>query len=155
MKYQRVSLINPPLDLGKIECVDAGHWQPLNLLTLSSYLVSQGYAGDIQILDKDVHSPEMMARELENFEPDFVGLSPNIDAHQISIMTPLPGSPAFEMLLGINSAMKEKNARSDWFDLAELQKDWFTHLCSVDYESVLQTARGMDDDEEKLFIEFS
>lgn len=85
MKYQRVSLISPPLDEGKELCIDTGYWVPLNLLTLSSYMKHLGLNVEIQILDHQVLNKEEMIAEINSFQPDLVGISPNMDTYQVSL----------------------------------------------------------------------
>ncbi|HBC88785.1 MAG TPA: hypothetical protein DCZ94_17725 [Lentisphaeria bacterium] len=81
-RYARISLVNPPLDEGAEKCVDMGHWLPLNLMALSSYLVKNGYRGEIQILDQQVCGKEEMMERLACFKPDLVGISPNINSYR-------------------------------------------------------------------------
>ena len=81
MKYNKIALVNPPLDEGVVKCIDDGFWQPLNLLTLASYIRANGYEGEIRILDQSVASEKEISDELKAFEPDLVGISPNMDSY--------------------------------------------------------------------------
>ncbi|OGV56934.1 MAG: hypothetical protein A2X45_12765 [Lentisphaerae bacterium GWF2_50_93] len=81
MRYWRISLVNPPLDEGTEKCIDMGHWLPLNLMSLSSYLVQNNYKGQIQILDQQVAGEQEMIRSLREFKPDLVGISPNMNSY--------------------------------------------------------------------------
>ncbi|MHB9057038.1 MAG: B12-binding domain-containing radical SAM protein [Paludibacteraceae bacterium] len=81
MKYRKIALINPPLDDCAVKCVDDGFWEPLNLLTLASYLRANDYRGEIKILDQSVMSRQEICDELGLFQPDLVGMSPNLDSY--------------------------------------------------------------------------
>lgn len=80
-RYRKIALINPPLDEGTVKCIDDGFWQPLNLLTLASYFRVTGYQGEIKILDQAVMSRAEILLELESFQPDLAGISPNVDSY--------------------------------------------------------------------------
>lgn len=82
MRYSKIALINPPLDDGKTYCVDNGYWAPLNLLCLASYLHAETRNLETRILDHQVIEEKSMWRELADFQPDLVGLSPTIDSYQ-------------------------------------------------------------------------
>lgn len=82
MRYERVSLVSPPLDDGVCRCVDTGHWVPLNLLVLASYLYENGFKGEIRIFDHQIMNEEEIISGLNEFKPDLVGISPNIDTYQ-------------------------------------------------------------------------
>lgn len=82
MKYQRIALVNPPLSEGVVKCIDDGFWQPLNLLTLASYLQSMEYRGEIKIFDQAVMPEDEINEGLELFKPDLLGLSPNVDSYE-------------------------------------------------------------------------
>lgn len=81
MKYNKIALINPPLDDCAVKCVDDGYWEPLNLLTMASYLRANDYCGEIKILDQAIMSRSEIYDELELFQPDLVGISPNLDSY--------------------------------------------------------------------------
>ena len=82
MKYKKIALVNPPLDDGVVKCIDDGFWQPLNLLTLSSYLSYTGYKGEIKIFDQAVLSEEKLIESLIDYQPDLTGISPNMDSYE-------------------------------------------------------------------------
>lgn len=86
-RYRKIALINPPLDECVVKCIDDGFWQPLNLLTLASYLLrTTGYQGEIKILDQAVMTRTEIMHELESFGPDLVGLSPNVDSYNQALI---------------------------------------------------------------------
>lgn len=82
MRYKRISLVNPPLDDDKIKTFDAGYWQPINLLTLASFLQKKNFKGEIQILDQEILGKKKIYDFLLQFQPDLVGLSPNLDSYK-------------------------------------------------------------------------
>lgn len=84
-RYERIALVNPPIDEDAAPCLDTGYWQPLNLLTLASYLREHGYEGDIKILDREILETEDLTQRLLEFGPDLVGLSPNISSYKRSV----------------------------------------------------------------------
>lgn len=94
---ERLALVNPPLDKGKGLCIDAGYWQPLNLLTLGSYLRENGFKGEMKLFDREVEIREALLQRLEEFAPTTVGLSPTIDSYGTTLQ--------------IAHAQKEKGAR--------------------------------------------
>lgn len=121
MRYKKVSLISPPLDEGKNLCVDTGYWIPLNLLTLSSYMKHNGFEGEVQILDHQVLSKEEIISELKNFNPDLVGISPNMDTYQETLkLAKLAKQMGGDVVLGGNYA-------------TELGKNILRNQESVDY----------------------
>jgi anaerobic magnesium-protoporphyrin IX monomethyl ester cyclase len=121
MKYQKVALISPPLDEGKELCIDTGYWIPLNLLTLSSYMQHHGFEGEVQILDHQVLSRDQMISELKGFNPDLVGISPNIDTYQETLkLAKLAKQMGSDVVLGGNYA-------------TELGKNILRNQESVDY----------------------
>lgn len=81
MTYKKIALINPPIDDNRFRCIDAGHWQPLNLIALASYLRYSGYCGEIRIFDQEIMSEKEIVRDLLDYLPDLVGISPNIDSY--------------------------------------------------------------------------
>ncbi|GAB3973704.1 radical SAM protein [Spirosoma terrae] len=85
MSFRRIALINPPIDEDRIRCIDAGHWQPLNLLALASHIKHSDYECDIVIYDQEIMSKDEIYHSLANFQPDLVGISPNIDSYQQTI----------------------------------------------------------------------
>ena len=85
-RYRKIALINPPLNEDVVKCIDDGFWQPLNLLTLASYLRTTGYQGEIKILDQAVMTRTEMLHELKSFQPDLVGLSPNVDSYNQALI---------------------------------------------------------------------
>jgi radical SAM superfamily enzyme YgiQ (UPF0313 family) len=101
MKYEKIALVNPPLDDGVVKCIDDGFWQPLNLLTLSSYLKFKNYPGEIRIFDQAVMDLDEIWNGLREFQPDLTALSPNMDSYEqtlrIAEMIKLQGS---EVILG-------------------------------------------------------
>ncbi len=82
---EKLALINPPLDEGRGLCIDAGYWQPLNLLTLGSYLRKNGFEGEMKLFDREVQTREALLRDLDEFAPTTVGLSPTIDSYRTTL----------------------------------------------------------------------
>lgn len=82
MRYDRIALVNPPLDEGVVKCIDDGFWQPLNLLTLSSFLQCNGYCGEIKIFDQAIMACDDLWYALKDFQPDLTAISPNIDSYE-------------------------------------------------------------------------
>ncbi len=77
-KYEKVALVNPPLDKGWNESDRVDHWMPLNLLTLASHLRETGYEGEIKIFDQAVlPTTTQIIQALEEYSPDLVGISPS------------------------------------------------------------------------------
>jgi radical SAM superfamily enzyme YgiQ (UPF0313 family) len=52
-------------------------------------------------------------------------------------MIPYPGSRVFDMLMAVPE-LKEKYAKTDLFDLKDLQQEWADHFCHVTYEEMLE-----------------
>lgn len=67
------------------KCIDDGFWQPLNLLTLASYLKHQGWSGDLRIFDQALSDLEEIRNGLMEFQPDLIGFSPHMDSYGQSL----------------------------------------------------------------------
>lgn len=81
MRYNKIALVNPPLDKGVVKCIDDGFWQPLNLLTLASFLNFSGYVGEVEIFDQAIMNADEIWEGLERLKPDLTAFSPNMDSY--------------------------------------------------------------------------
>lgn len=101
MKYNKIALINPPVDEGVEKCIDDGFWQPLNLLTLGSFLEFSGYKGEMKVFDQAVMGKDELYAALDEFRPDLAAISPNMDSYcQTVILAQTVKQYGAEVVLG-------------------------------------------------------
>lgn len=59
----------------------------------------------------------------------------NVKGVVVSLLVPLPGSPSYDLMLK-RQALREKYLSSDMLVLDEMQRDWISNFCHVDFETV-------------------
>ena len=77
---------------------------------------------------------EESLKRTEYFIKEIYGLK-NVNEILLFPMTPIPGSPAYKMLLTIPE-MKKKYEYEDRLNIEELQRDWTKYFCKVDYNMI-------------------
>jgi len=68
----------------------------------------------------------------------------NVETISCSILVPVPGSQAYNMILQ-HPALKEKYSSQDDIEATELEKDWLEHFCFIDYLSAREAVEEILD----------
>jgi radical SAM superfamily enzyme YgiQ (UPF0313 family) len=66
----------------------------------------------------------------------------NVDALSVSVLMPLPGSPALDLILSVPE-LAAKYGNADDFELESLQRDWVKHFCAASFDELLQMREEM------------